>query len=98
MAQFQVYRVPGGRLVLDLQTDLIDTGSRVVAPLVPASSGPKAIGRLEPVFTIDGGAYVLNTAEMAAVPSALLKGAPVADLSGSDYEIRGALDMVFSGF
>tara|TARA_R110002074_G_scaffold139168_1_gene284649 strand:- start:8312 stop:8608 length:297 start_codon:yes stop_codon:yes gene_type:complete len=98
MAQFQVYRVPGGRLVLDLQTDLIDTGSRVVAPLVPASSGPKAIGRLEPVFTIDGAAYVLHTAEMAAVPSALLKGAPVTDLSGCDYEIRGALDMVFSGF
>lgn len=98
MAQFQVYRVPGGRLVLDLQTDLIDTGSRVVAPLVPASSGPKAITRLEPTFTIEATAYVLHVAEMAAVPSALLKGAPVADLSGSDYEIRGALDMVFSGF
>lgn len=98
MAQFQVYRVPGGRLVLDLQTDLIDTGSRVVAPLVSASSGPKALGRLEPTFTIEGAAYVLHVAEMAAVPSALLKGAPVTDLSGSDYEIRGALDMVFSGF
>lgn len=98
MAQFQVYRVPGGRLVLDLQTDLIDTGSRVVAPLVPASSGPKAIRRLEPAFSIEGAAYVLHTAEMAAVPSVLLKGAPIADLSGSDYEIRGALDMVFSGF
>jgi len=43
MAQFQVYRVPGGRLVLDLQTDLIDTGSRVVAPLVPTSSGPSRL-------------------------------------------------------
>ncbi len=98
MAQFQVYRVAGGRLVLDLQTDLIDTGSRVVAPLLPAASGPKAIGRLEPLFTIKGEVHVLHTAEMAAIPSALLKGQPVADLSGSDYEIRGALDMVFSGF
>lgn len=98
MAQFQVYRVAGGRLVLDLQTDLINTGSRVVAPLVPASSGPKAISRLEPTFMIEGAAYVLHVAEMAAVTSALLKGAPVADLSGSDYEIRGSLDMVFSGF
>ena len=98
MAQFQVYRVPGGRLVVDLQTDLIDTGSRVVAPLVPASSGPKAITRLEPTFTIEGTDYVLHIAELAAVPSALLKGGPVADLSGSDYAIRGALDMVFSGF
>lgn len=98
MAQFQVYRLSGGRLVLDLQADLIDTGSRVVAPLVPASCGPKAIGQLEPVFKIEGEAHVLHTAEMAAVPSALLKGPPVADFSGSDYEIRRALDMVFSGF
>lgn len=98
MAQFQVYRLQGGRLALDLQTDLIDTGSRVVAPLVPASSGPKAIGRLEPTFMIEETAYVLHIAEMAAVPSSLLKGVPVADLSCADYEIRGALDMVFSGF
>jgi toxin CcdB len=90
MAQFHVYRIPGDRFVLDLQTDLIETGTRVVAP--------KPIKRLEPVFDIDGAAYVLHTAEMAAVPSALLKGEPVVDLSASDYEIRGALDMVFSGF
>ena len=98
MAQFQVYRITGGRFVLDLQTDLIDTGTRVVAPLVPVASGPKAIGRLEPVFEIEGAAYVLHTAEMAAIPSGLIKSAPVADLSAFDYEIRGALDMVFSGF
>jgi toxin CcdB len=46
MAQFQVYRIAGNRMVLDLQTDLIETGSRVVAPLVPVASGPKAIGRI----------------------------------------------------
>ena len=84
--------------MLDLQTNLIDTGSRVVVPLFLATSGPRAIGRLEPVFMIDGAEYVLHTAEMAAIPSALLKGAPFADLTGADYEIRAALDMVFSGF
>jgi len=98
MAQFQVYRLAGGRLVLDLQTDLIDTGSRVVAPLIVVSTGPKIIGRLEPVFEVNGEDHALHTAEMAAIPSALLRGQPIADLSGSDYEIRGALDMVFSGF
>lgn len=56
MAQFQVYRITGGRFVLDLQTDLIETGTRVVAPLVPVALGPKAIGRLEPVFDIEGAA------------------------------------------
>lgn len=98
MAQFHVYRVPGGRLVLDLQTDLIETGTRVVAPLLPTASGPKAIGRLEPVLEIEGKKHVLHTAEMAAIPSALLKAPPIADLSRFAYEIRGALDMVFSGF
>jgi toxin CcdB len=98
MAQFHVYRIGGGRFVLDLQTDLIETGTRVVAPLMPVASGPKAIGRLEPVFEIEGAAHVLHTAEMAAIPSSLLKTALVADLTAFDYEIRGALDMVFSGF
>jgi toxin CcdB len=98
MAQFQVYRIAGNRMVLDLQTDLVETGTRVVAPLVPVATGPKAIGRIEPVFEIDGATHVLHTAEMAAIPSVLLKAPPVADLSGFDYEIRGALDMVFSGF
>ena len=98
MAQFHVYRVPGDHLVLDLQTDLIETGTRVVAPLHPVSSGPKPIGRLEPVLDIEGSTYVLHTAEMAAIPSTFLKGKPIADLSASDYEIRGALDLVFSGF
>ena len=98
MAQFQVYWLAGGRLVLDLQTDLINTGSRVVAPLVGVAAGLRVIGRLEPVFEVHGEDHALHTAEMAAIPSALLRGQPIADLSGSDYEIRGALDMVFSGF
>ncbi len=98
MAQFQVYRLAGGRLVLDLQTDLINTGSRVVASLIMVSAGPRVIGRLEPVFEVYGEDHALHTAEMAAIPSVLLRGPPIADLSGFDYEIRGALDMVFSGF
>ena len=98
MAQFHVYRLAGDRLVLDLQTDLVDTGSRVVAPLILVSAGPEVIGHLEPVFDVHGEDHALHTAEMAAIPTALLRGQPVADLSGSDDEIRDALDMVFSGF
>jgi toxin CcdB len=93
-----VYRLTGGQLVLDLQADLIDTGSRVVAPLVVVAAGPRVIGRFEPVFEVHGEDHALHTAEMAAIPSALLKVQPIADLPGSDYEIQGAFDMVFSGF
>ncbi|MFD2740095.1 CcdB family protein [Sulfitobacter aestuarii] len=98
MAQFQVYALAGGRLVLDLQTDLIDTGSRVVAPLVALGAGPRPLTRLEPIIEIDGTEYALHTAEMAAIPARLMRDPPVSDLSARDYEIRGALDMVFSGF
>ena len=88
MAQVHAYRLPDGQVVLDLQTDLIDTGSRVVAPLVPASEGVMPLTRLEPEFGIDGTRYVLHTAEMAAI----------AELTSEDHAIRGALDMVFSDF
>ena len=54
MAQFSAYRLAGNRLVLDLQADLIDTGSRVVSPLIPVAGGPEVIARLEPVFELHG--------------------------------------------
>lgn len=72
--------------MLELQTDLIDSGMRVVAPLVPVSDSPKPIGRLQPVFEINGAAHVLHTAELAAIPSTLIKSALVADLSDRVYE------------
>lgn len=98
MAQFRVYLLPPGQMVVDLQTDLIETGTRVVAPLIPRASGPSPLTRLEPIFEINGQQYVLHTAEMAAIASTLLNNPPLADLSTHDYAIRGALDMVFSGF
>lgn len=98
MAQFRVYRLPEGPLVLDLQSDLVETGSRVVAPLVAVSGDLPAIGRLEPVFSIDGARLALHTAELAAVPARLVSGPPVADLSTEDHAIRNALDMLFLGY
>ncbi|QEW17965.1 plasmid maintenance protein CcdB [Marinibacterium anthonyi] len=95
--QFHVYRLPGGQLVLDLQSDLMDTGTRVVAPLIPEGHGPRPFTRLEPVLQVDGQPHVLHTGEMAAVPARVL-GTPLADLTAGDYRIRGAMDMVFSGF
>lgn len=98
MAQFQIYRLPDGLLVLDLQSDLIQTPSRVVAPLIPEGPDLRAIPRLEPVFEVEGERLALHTGELAAVPAGLVTGAPVADLSGEDYAIRRALDMLFVGF
>lgn len=98
MAQFHVYRLADDVLVLDLQSDLIDTGSRIVAPLIADSAELRAITRLEPVFEVEGSRLALHTAELAAIPARLVSREPVADLSSQDYAIRGALDMLFSGF
>ena len=98
MAQFRVYRLPGGALVLDLQPDVMSLPTRVVAPLVPTEPRLPAFTRLEPVFDIEGQRLALHTGELAAVPARLVEGEPVADLRGEDYAIRRALDMLFSGF
>lgn len=97
MAQFQVYRLAGSRLVLDLQTDLIDTGTRVVAPLFPVSDGPKPIGRREPVSRSMASPICCTWQSSRPSPLTLLNVPPVADLTDRDYEIRSALDTVFSG-
>lgn len=98
MPQFQVYRLPDGMLVLDLQSDLLRTRTRVVAPLLPVTDDLPALTRLEPVFEIDGVALALHTGELAAIPGRLLRQDPVADLRDRDDQIRRALDMVFLGF
>ena len=96
MSQFIVYRLPGGPLVLDLQTDLMDTSARVVAPLVPTSEIPP-LGRLHPVLDIAEVPHTLVMTEMAGLPKAALTDR-VADLRSREDAIRRALDMVFSGF
>lgn len=98
MTQFHVYRLPDGLMVLDLQSDLTQLPTRVVAPLVAVATDLAPLTRLEPVFMIDGQEMALHTGEMAAIPARLLDTTPVADLTAEDYAIRGALDMVFSGF
>ncbi len=98
MTQFCVYRLPSGALVMDLQSDFMDLATRVVAPLYPLRDDLAPMRRLEPVLEIEGSRYVLHTAEMTAVPASLTKTPPVAAFTQFDYELRAALDMVFSGF
>lgn len=98
MAQFRVYRLPGGLVVLDLQSDLIPLPTRVVAPLVPEEATLRAITRLEPVFEVEGARLALHVGEMAAVPARLVAGEAIADLRIEEFAIRRALDMLFSGF
>jgi toxin CcdB len=96
--QFCVYRISGDRLVLDLQSGIPSLPTRVIAPLIPERPDLKAISVLEPVFVIEGRRYVLHTGELVSAPASVLAPTPVADLREYEYEIRRALDMLFSGF
>lgn len=86
MAQFDLYRLKGGQLVVDLQTDLIGIeASRIVAPLREAGRYTAFPG-LTPTIDVDGVAWIIRVQELAAVP-----GSELHELVGSLKEHRDAL-------
>lgn len=98
MAYLQAYAAPGGGWLLDVQSDLIDViATRVVVPLVPASSSPPPAGRLNPAMSVRGEMAVAVTQSLSAVPASILR-EPVADLASERDRITAALDMLFHGF
>jgi toxin CcdB len=96
MAQYKVYRLVGGDLVVDLQSDIVATTTRIVAPLIPRQSSPSPLRTVEPVVDFDGSPHVLHTALVAAVLETILTD-QVGDLRAQEYTILRAIDMVFTG-
>ncbi len=96
MAQFDVFRLTGGQLVVDLQTDLIGIdASRVVAPLREAgrfTSFPK----LTPEVEMDGALWIVRVQELAAVPGAELHDR-VGSLAEHRDTLKRALDILVDG-
>ncbi len=104
MAQFDVYEnrntvtSPAIPYLLDVQAGFLDNlGTRVVVPLVMASSFGKAATQLNPQFLIGQSMVVMSTAELAGVSVRLL-GEKVCSLKGQRDEIAVALDFLFTGF
>ena len=96
LAQFDVHRF-GGDLVVNCQSDLLsELETRAVVPLVPRARAPKAAGRFNPVFVIDGEDHVMTTQFIGAVERNRL-GAVVASLVDRSYEITGAIDVLTGG-
>jgi toxin CcdB len=88
MAQFDVYRLAGGELAIDVQTTLIsDFNSRVVIPLLRPHDAPVAHQRLNPTVEIEGERFVVVTQFIIAVDRAEL-GAPVAMLPLTTTALR----------
>lgn len=104
MAQFDVFENPHEETnqavpyLLDVQADLLDTlSTRVVVPLVAASTVGKTIRHLNPAFVIKGTAVFMSTAELAGIPVQSM-GKKVSSLKDQRHEIIAALDFLFTGF
>lgn len=96
MAQFDVYRLRGGQLVVDLQTDLIGIeASRIVAPLRDAGRYTAFPG-LTPVIDIEGTSWVVRVQELAAVPGGELRD-KVTSLQDHRDALKRALDILIDG-
>lgn len=96
MAQFDVYRLANGILVVDLQTDLIGIeASRIVAPLREAGRYVAFPG-LTPQVTLEGITWIVRVQELAAVPGSELK-ARIGTLATERDALKRALDILIDG-
>jgi toxin CcdB len=96
MAQFDVFRLKTGVLVVDLQTDLIGIeASRIVAPLREAGRYAAFPG-LTPAVEVDGATWIVRVQELAAVPGAELRDR-IASLAASRDALKRALDILVDG-
>ena len=84
--------------VVDVQSRLLDDlSTRVVIPLIPRGAAPPIpVKTLNPLFSIDGGEYVLMTQNMATIPNVQLR-APVGTLATQRDPIIRAIDALLSG-
>jgi toxin CcdB len=98
MAQFDVYQLAGGELVVDIQTELLgDFRSRLVVPLMAPHDAPMRHPRLNPSFEISGEVLVLVPQFMIAVDRSELR-RRVDSFDRHYDEIKSAYDMLFNGF
>lgn len=96
MAQFDVYRVRGGGLVVDCQSDLMDDlPTCLVAPL--RARDESTIRRLNPVFKIEQQELAMVTQLAGAIDRRDILGTTTS-LAAHEYQIKEALDLLISGF
>jgi toxin CcdB len=98
MARFDVYAHPDAELrkqtpyLVDVQSSFLDSlETRIVIPLRSSKYISNPLRDLNPIFEIAGGNVVLDTAAMAAFPTALLK-RPATDLARHAAAVTGAID------
>lgn len=97
MRQFDIVRLHDKKLAVILQSDLFDEReTRLVAPLI-ALKDVKLTPKLHLKVMVGRKAYVFATEKLSAIERSEVASV-IGTLSDRDYEIRRALDIVFSGF
>lgn len=96
-AQYDLYRMPGGGLVVVLQSDLLDQPrTRVVAPLVPANAVERVMHTLNPTVTLGETAYLVMP-QLAATLTLAEMSEKVGSLALMHDTITRAIDALLSG-
>lgn len=92
MAQFDVYRMRGGALALDCQSNVLaHLSSRLTVPLLEPKQVPRRITHLHPEFDVHGEQVVMATHLAGAVPASSLR-EPLASLAEHRLAVQAALD------
>ncbi len=97
-AQFDVYRLPDGIQVVDVQSPLASVhATRLVLPLIAPTDGAAVVQRLNPLVTLNGEHWLLATHFATTVDARLLR-TPVGSLADQEWTIKSALDFLLNGF
>jgi len=96
MAQFDVYRLPDGPLVVDCQANFLSyLQSRFVVPLLPPDLVESSAG-FNPRFIVDGEELHLFPQGAATVQASDLR-AQVGSLANHNFVILNAIDFLLTG-
>jgi len=97
MAQFDVFVLVDGQMVVDCQADhFADIATRLVVPVEPVANAHRPQPRLDPIIDINGDAMMLLTQFATAVRAIELR-KPVASIVGDRPAIVAAFDMLLTG-
>lgn len=104
MPRFDVYANPASEdrsaipYFLDIQSDYLDgMESRVVIPLYLPSRFASPLRGLNPELKVGEKSFIMSTAEIAALPTGVLR-RPVVNLASQQLLIQDALDTLFGAY
>jgi hypothetical protein len=102
MPRFDIYRNPNPRAshahYLDVQSDLVTTATRWCIPWFAAGPSHALVGRAQVLLAVLGDSCVVDTPNILAVPTALLRN-PVTRVGSRDQlAVEAAIEFMLRGY